>query len=232
VGADFSGASGADALIAIVEGTRRTRPWLRAWEIDVGDLPPQAVQCGPTWFVVRPPGSRASMKGTFLYPDGVVDKVASVAYLPPAGGLGGRIRAMLDKPDKVIRPVLELEGPRKGDEMLEALRDLAGPGAAGRAGEQAADDETDEQGVPRKGARHELLGSVMFNLLRKQTSSVQMGGGDRWGKAEGSCVVVLTIQRGEPPPVTPAKDPDGWLCKVGGQTVWYREYLLEFERKP
>jgi hypothetical protein len=44
--------------------------------------------------------------------------------------------------------------------------------------------------------------------------------------------VVLTVQTGEPPAVKLGAEKESLTLRVGGQTVWYTEYLVRFARRP
>jgi hypothetical protein len=81
-------------------------------------------------------------------------------------------------------------------------------------------------------ARRERLqqeGKIIFNKLYKYTSSNKMGAPDRYPRAAGAFVLVLTIQEGPPPPVEVLAKDDAGLVRVGREIVRYQEYLVTFE---
>jgi hypothetical protein len=49
--------------------------------------------------------------------------------------------------------------------------------------------------------------------------------------ATNACIVVLTVQQGDPPRVELSPNRDGQLLKVGGQTVFYEDSVIVFGRR-
>jgi hypothetical protein len=49
--------------------------------------------------------------------------------------------------------------------------------------------------------------------------------------ATNACIVVLTVQHGDPPRVELSPNRDGQLLKVGGQTVFYEDSVIVFGRR-
>ncbi len=221
VGVDYSKASGADAVVVMVGGTWGLGERQRVWEIDVGDVPASAVKIDGLSFSLQPPGSTASMTGTALFPP-----TAWLEYQPPQEGRGGRMRVFMVKPGPSVKEMLS-------DSMLEKSIKVD------RLGSADQDDVPEEplqidisfllnEKNPQREAQLQDEGKAVFNKLFKYTSSAKMGAPDRFPRARGNCVVVLTIQQGPAPKVQVLPLDAPGLFKVGPQTVDYSEYLVEF----
>jgi hypothetical protein len=218
VGVDYSGASGAEALLLVVDGV----PYAagpRSWELDLGDVKESEVTLGPADFVVRPAGAKASMKGTFLHPGNLV-----LRLVPASRGGGTRLSVWLNK------PVPKTDGP-----SLEAVGGPDAPGRKGALDDFELDEKPAKKEVPPSVAAAEARDKAVKDLyyrIHDQISSISMGAGDRWRKAKVTTVVVLTVQTGEPPAVKLGAEKESLTLRVGGQTVWYTEYLVRFARRP
>jgi hypothetical protein len=223
VGADYTGTSGARAVIAVVAGNAGLGQRQRVWEMDVGSVPAERVKIEGLSFVLSPPDSRATLAGTMVFPP-----MGSVEYQPPEGGRGGRLRCHLVKPGPNVREMLERS---MADRTLGTDRVLAGEDENGH---QEKDVDLDVAFLvdEKDRARRERLqqeGKIIFNKLYKYTSSNKMGAPDRYPRAAGAFVLVLTIQEGPPPPVEVLAKDDAGLVRVGRETVRYQEYLVTFE---
>lgn len=208
VGVDFSRASGAEVLVVLVEGVTLVGADAdRYWEMDAGPVSESDVVRGPGTFLVSPPGTNVTLRGTFVRPAGV-----DVVYVPPNGVQGGRIRAFLNR--KVTNKDLSLDHAIRTKAFgVDVEADL-------RTAEEAKGDEKME-------SLRRAQSAVLAEIIRKESyaaASADMRG-------TNSCVVVLTVQRGEPPRVEPAATSGGFLVKVGGQTVFYEDSALVFERR-
>jgi len=204
MGVDYSGAGGAQAVIAIVDSSVGFSAFNRAFEINIGDVPAQRVSTSRFAFTVAPEGTNATMRGTVLFPERV-----RIAYLPPETGLGGRVRVYLDY-----------------REENDAIQTGVGAFADADVGTLRLEDA----GMPDLAQRKDEA-ETMRRLLYHHTSSTKMGAGDRKPRSVGCAVILLTIQTGLPPRVTPAADPEGFLAKVGEQEIWYEEHLIQFGKR-
>jgi hypothetical protein len=217
VGADYSGASGAEALFLIVDGvTHLTVP--RYWELDLGDVRESEVTLTADSFLVKPAGAKATMKGTFMYPGKPVLKVVAAA-----GGAGTRLRVWLNKPaPKGDGPSLEAMDTPESLKKKAVLDDL-----------DLDDKSAKRDAAPAPKVMMGKDGEVteLFFRVREQISSISMGGGDRWRKARLTTIVVLTVQTGEPPAPAFVNDKESLTIKVGDQKVWYTEYLVRFAKR-
>lgn len=207
VGADFSGASGAEVLLVIVEGCFVGNGDADCyWEMDTGSVSADRVVTGPGTFLVRPSGTNATMQGTFIHP-GVVD----VTYAPPEGTRGGRIRGFLNT--KTTSKDLSL------DHAIRTKAFGADVDADLRTVDEAKGDE-------RRDLSRQRLSAAMQELLRRESYSA----GGLGQLASNACVVVLTVQQGEPPRIEPAPKSGGYMAKVGEQTVFYEDSVIVFGR--
>jgi hypothetical protein len=223
LGVDYTGRSGAPALVACVAGTAGLGQRQRVWEMDVGAVPAARVKIEGLQFVVSPPGSRATLAGTMVFPP-----TGHIEYLPPQGGRGGRVRCHLVKPGPNLREALERS---LAERSLGVERVLAAEDDDGRL-ERDVDLEVEFLLDEKDRARRERLqaeGTIIFNKLYKYTSSVKMGAPDRYGRAAGSFVLVMTVQEGPPPAVEVLAKDDLGLVRVGRRTVRYQEHLVTFE---
>ena len=231
LGVDYSGESGAAAVFVIVEGVKYWGP--RSWEIHVGEVKASEVKIEGRSFLVRPGNGKASMKGTVLYAG---EDEVRIAFVPSERGGSARLVASLTKPSPVQ------EGISLKKELDTDTLFPEGDGADADLGlvldekEPAAEEKKQKK---RKGFTREELTrlykqqprEVIGQNLLRHISSISMGGGDRKGKVHTSIVVVLTIQEGDPPAVVKAESPEGFFCKIGGQVVNYREYMVQFGGK-
>jgi hypothetical protein len=208
IGVDFSGASGADVLVVIVEGAVLSgAEFARCWAMDTGPVAPERVSTGPSTFDIRADGTNASMRGVFLMP-GDVD----VSYLRPGDGKSGRIRAYLNvKRASGDVPLEHIVRAKASGTGVEA--DLPAVAEPGRGG--GGNSRVDER-IP-----------MAIDTLRRGSYSAPNA--DQMGT--NACVVVLTVQSGDPPHVELAPNRDGQLLKVGGQTVFYEDSVIVFGRR-
>ncbi len=226
LGADYRGQSGAAAVVTLVSGTYKLKDRQLVWELDVGNVQADRVEADGRRFVVRPQGTTATMAGTIFWPP-----TAYVEYVPPEVGRGGRVRCHLAKPGPSVEEMLQ-------ESMLDKAIDLKGFTASDYDPDR---DETDveldvefilDEPDPEVAARLQEAGKNVFNKLYKHTSSIRMGAPDRFPRAGGNCVLVLTIQDGPPPEVVVLDADHPAMLKVGGQIVRYAEYLLTFPEAP
>ncbi len=228
VGFDASGASGAAAVVVTVGGAVGLADRQRVWEMEVGPVAADRVTVDGRRFVVRPAGSAATLVGTMVYPPS-----GHIEYVPPAGGRGGRVRCHMTKPTPSNQQLLE----RSLEEAAEAIERMTRDAGGGDDAEPDPDAEIDltfilEEPDPDREARLQEEGKTVLNKLYRHTSSIKMGGGDRFPKAASSCIVVLTVQDGPAPEVTVLGADDEALLRVGPLRVRYEEYLLTFEETP
>ncbi|MFP4054260.1 MAG: hypothetical protein ACLFV7_10415 [Phycisphaerae bacterium] len=222
VGVDTSKRSGAEMLLVTVGGAVGLKDRRRVWEIDVGDVPADRVQIDGRRFTIRPADSNATMTGTMVYPP-----TGHLSYLPPHDGTGGRIRCAMTPPGKTNDQMLE---DSMADKLAEVRR-LA-EGVHWEDGDATSIEIEAAFNLPKDEPQSRQLqkdAQAILNKLFRQTSSVKMGGGDRFPKAVNSCVMVLTVQEGNAPTVTVADKNAQELLRVGDVPVRYREYLLTFE---
>ena len=208
IGVDFSGASGADVLAVIIEGAVLPGgEFGRCWEMNTGNVDAESVSTGSATFDIRPGGTNVSMHGAFLLPADV-----EVTYLPPSEGKSGRIRAHLNRKraagEAPMEHIIRAKAPVTGVEP--DLPSFAEPPRAG---------------VGNPNGDNRVLGAV--ETLRRGSYSApnpdQM--------ATNACIVVLTVQQGDPPRVELSPNRDGQLLKVGGQTVFYEDSVIVFGRR-
>jgi hypothetical protein len=226
IGVDYSGASGAAALLVSVEGHAGLGDRRQAWEADIGDVPAEQVVIEGATFTVKPTGTKATMRGTVVYP-----VTAHIDYLPPADGRGGRIRLWRTKPEKASDVQLEASLDRKVEEVSLAFKRQieANPDNELKlALDLDLEEQTPKPEVAKAMERQHLS---YFGKMFKHTTSTSMGGPNRAPQARASWVVVLTVQEDAPPKVEPVSFEDPALVRVGGQVVEHQEYLIEFGRK-
>lgn len=220
LGVDYSGASGAPAVIALVEGTDGLFDRQQVWEIELGDVPADAVKIDGMRFTVAPPGSKATMQGTFLYPSTV-----HLEYFRPKDSTHGRLRAYRQKPGEHSLEALMKRMDERLDAKIQAmLNDEVNTIEVDKFDLRLEDENVAEN------ERVQRTNEVLYLKLLKETSSVKMGAPDRKGRAKGNLVVIMTIQEGPPPAVRVLDSSDPALVSVGGQKITYREYLLEFSK--
>ncbi len=243
LGVDYSGRSGAEALLVTVGGAVGLKDRRRVWEANLGDVPADRVKIEGVSFTVRPEGTNATLRGTVVYPP-----TAHLAYRPPQEDAGGRIQIGMVPPGVSNAEMLEESLEQKLKEVAETIRRRRPP----RAQDEDEEDETAvrhdspeeiaaafddieidvkfrvRRANERLRKRMQAEGKVLFNKIYRHVSSIKMGGGDRGPKAKNSCVVVLTVQTGEAPQVKVLPMDHPALLKVGPQIVHYREYLIRF----
>jgi hypothetical protein len=205
---DYSGASGADVLCVIAEGDVAGEGVDRYWELDVGPVPPEHVAIGPGSVLVRPPGTDATMKLTFLYP-----VLPAIGYRDPIGDRGGRVRASLN-PRTVNRDLSldhSIQVKAFGPDVEADLRTV----------EEVRRDEKSEAAWRRQEA-------AMADFIQRRTSA--NGGVAQSVRVAGTCVVALTIQRAAPPEIVPPTDSGAdFLFQAGGQTVRFDGAVATFD---
>lgn len=227
MGVDYSGASGAQAVLVFVEGHAGLGDRRQAWEADIGDVTADRVTIDGPSFTVKPPGTKATMRGTVVYP-----VTAQIDYLPPGNGRGGRIRLWRHQPEKVSDIDLEASLERK----IEAIRLSFARQTEEKPDTDltlALDLELDDQ-TPSKAAAAQLERQHLnyYAKMYKHTTSTSMGSPNRGPQARESWVIVLTIQDGPAPAIQALPFEDPALLKVGNQIVEHQEYLIEFRRTP
>lgn len=221
VGVDTSGRCGAPMLLVTVGGASGLKDRRRIWEINVGDVSARQVRIEGRRFVVSPEGTDAALAGTMVYPP-----TGYVTYQPPKEGRGGRILCSTMPPGKTNDQMLE----QSMDDMLADVRKLA----EGVDWQEPNDVDIDIDAAfnlpkdKQNRQQDQKDGQVVLNKLYRHTSSVKMGGTDRFIRAVNNCVMVLTVQKGDPPKVTVADREAPVLLHVGPVRVRYREYLLTF----
>lgn len=215
IGIDYSGASGAEGMFVFVDSVHGAGRREKAWEIDVGHLPADRVTIADNTFVVRPPGTDATMTGTVVFPESPL-----LNYRPPHAGRGGRIQAWMSRPKLTHDQMLH--------DSLQPRRDLDAPLVGN--GQGAGRLKPAPQAGKEAEVRRRREAAAVCRKLYEATSSIKQGAGDRRARARSSFVVVLTIQRGEAPAVAVPGGPDEPLLTVGKQKVYYRENYVLFER--
>jgi hypothetical protein len=218
---DYSGVSGAPAMLMMVEGAVGLMDRQQVWEIDVGDVGAQSVKIDGLTFEVKRPGSKGSLKGTFLYPTTVF-----IQYAPPKDGAGGRIRAFREKPGEKSLDALW----KKIDAKLDAQIDAMLKDQDSNIDPAKFDLPLEEENTALK-ERLQRQNEIVYVKLLRETSSVKMGAPDRRPRAKGNLVVVLTVQEGAAPAVKLLDTKTEALVQVGDQQVTYRENLIEFARE-
>jgi hypothetical protein len=222
VGVDYSGRTGAAAALVFVEGHVGLADRRQAWEADLGDVPTNNVEIAGLTFTVTTAGSKATMRGTVVYPT-----TALIEYQPPQGGRGGRLQIWRTKPERAADVDLIASLDRKMEEISLAFtrkveddveEDLR------LALDLPLEDKSNPSEIERLKRQHLNYFAKMF----KHTTSTSMGGPNRRPQAAASWVIVLTVQEGEPPVVEPLPFEDENLLKIGGRPVYHEEYLLEF----
>jgi hypothetical protein len=216
IGVDYSRKSGADAVLVFVEGEAGFGDRRRAWEADLGNLSTNDVVIEGLTFTVKPPGTTATMRGTVLYPT-----TALIEYRD------GRLRIWRTKPEKAADVNLVASLDQKVEEI-------------GLAFSRKIDEDVENElklvlNVPLEEGEHpdvkakrEKQHLNYFAKMFKHSTSTSMGGPNRRPQARESWVIVLTIQEGAAPIVTPVPFEDEALVKVGPQPVQHQEYLIEF----
>ena len=232
LGIDYSGASGAEALLVMLDEVYGFHPRQLAWQVHVGDVPAGAVEIRENSFLVRPPGTSATMRGTFLHPHTV-----RLRYHPPskaATTAGGRIEAWFRPPQLTNQELFNEARERLFDTVIREInlpdnQDLTPPSR-----DEALQKILAEVNAPnldklqRERKRRQLDAYVLYQKLRQQTISIKQGAGDRMGRAQSTFLVVLTIQSGDPPDVRVYDSDHRWWFAVGGQSVTYRQNLVTF----
>jgi hypothetical protein len=226
IGVDYSGVSGAAALLVFVEGHAGLGDRRQAWEADLGDVPAEQVVIEGASFTVQPTGTKATMRGTVVYP-----VTAHIEYLPPAVGRGGRIRLWRSPPEKAADVQLEASLDRKIEEVSLAFKRQIEANPDNDLKLALDLDLEEKTPQPAVAAARERQHLNYCAKLFKHTTSTSMGGPNRAPQARASWVVVLTVQDGPAPVVQPVSFEDPALLKVGDQVVEHQEYLLEFWRK-
>ena len=232
IGIDYSGASGAEALLVLLDEVYGFYPRQLAWQVHVGDVPSGAVEIRENSFLIRPPGASATMRGTFLHPHTI-----SLRYHPPSKAgttAGGRIEAWFRPPQLTNEQLFDEARERLFDTVIREInlpdnQDLTPPSR-----DEALQKILAEVHAPnldklqRQRKRRQLDAYVLYQKLREQTISIKQGAGDRMGRAQSSFLVVLTIQSGDPPDVQVYDSDHRWWFAVGGQSVTYRQNLVTF----
>ena len=252
IAADYSRASGAEAVIVIIDEVHGFFPRQPVWQVYLGPLPPESVQVRGDSFRVAPPGTKATLVGTVLHPPSAV-----LQYVAPAAGpqgLHGRVEAWFhprgqtnaelfeqstEKAFKAVRDWLaqdELE--RRHRDRMDAKPGkytdtrVDGKGLsdvlAERLLKEVAGKDLDKERQERRRRQRQAL-RVFARLLMSTTAEVP-GGADRVARAGSTFVTVLTIQSGPPPEITFPDVDSPVLLRVGPQDVCYREDLIEFGR--
>jgi hypothetical protein len=225
LGVDTSGRCGADVLLVTVGGATGLKDRQRVWEINVGDLASEHVSIRGRRFTIAPPHSKATLTGTMVYPP-----TGHITYRSPTDGRQGRLRCAMTPPGRTNDQILT----ESMDKQLVAIRKLAegvdweDPNTIELEIEAPFDIPKETTPDPEK---EQADAQAVLNKLFRHTSSTKMGGGDRFLRAIGSCVVVLTIHTGDAPPVVIAPKDARELLTVGDVRVRYREHLLTFEPK-
>ena len=214
IGVDYSGVSGAEAVLVFVDGVYGAGPRTRWWQIHLGEVSPEEVTIRFNTFEVRPAGAGATLKGTVVYPD-----TAHLAYRPPEKGRPGLLLAWPTKP--------KLTNEEMFRESFEAARRLGGPRTR-RADDGGLREKAVESAQARQRRRADA--EVAYGKLLEATSSIQQGAGDRRGRVRDSFIVVLTVQTARPPAVHAAPAGDETLLLIGKQKVTYRENYFLFDR--
>jgi hypothetical protein len=225
LGVDTSGRCGAEVLLVTVGGATGLKDRHRIWEINLGDLAADHVSIQGRRFTVSPPGSKATLTGTMVYPP-----TGYITYRPPGAGRQGRLRCAMTPPGKSNEEMLQESMSSKLSEVRKLAEglDWEDPNAIELEIEAPFDIPKETTADP---AKEQADAQAMLNKLFRHTSSTKMGGGDRFLRAIGSCVVVLTIQSGQAPPVAVAPKDARELLTVGDLRVRYREHLITFEPK-
>lgn len=221
LGVDYSGASGAPALVAIVEGTFMLDDRHQVFELNVGPVPAEHVKINGLAFTLTAPGSKQTMTGHFLYPT-----TAFIEYVAPTKDVpNGRIRAHRQKPgEKSLQAMM-----KKLDERLDAKIDAMLKDQDSNIDVRQFDLKLEEANTAQQ-EQQQRQNEIVYLKMLKETSSVKMGSPDRRPRAKSSWVVILTIQDGAAPAVKVLDTSVDALCNVGGQTVTYRENLIEFAK--
>ncbi len=228
LGADYSGASGADCLLVLVGGHYGFRDREVLWPLAIGAVPESRVRITGNTFTVRPDDSGPYLAGTFVYP--------------------GRVRFAYSRPEPTAGAVLEVRfrTPQEGNHekflagMTDKILDLdtwSGPTAGGTGpardttidGIDAGDLLVDPDEAATRAEDLEAALAVKAKIFRVTTSN-KMGGPDVVPRVVNHAVLVLSVQDGQAPEVVPAALDEDHMLRVGGQTVYYWEYLVEFEQ--
>ncbi len=226
LGVDTSGRCGAEVLLVTVGGAIGLKDRHRVWEINVGDLPAERVSIQGRQFTLTPPDANATLTGTMIYPP-----TGHITYRPPANGMSGRIRCAMTPPGKTNEQMLQDSMAAKLNEVRKLAEgiDWEDPNAIELEIEAPFDIPKETSKDP---AKDQADAQAVLNKLFRHTSSTKMGGGDRFLRAIAGCVVVLTIQTGDAPPVLVAPKDARELLTVGRVPVRYREHLITFEPSP
>jgi len=228
VGVDYSGASGADALLVFVESQRGLDDRQRVWQANVGPLAPEAVKIDGMSFTIEPGGGTASMRGVVLYPP-----TASIEYLPPPASdpaAPGRLRVHMIKPGPGMKELFD----KSMNDTVDALRLMQ-------------NDDPDKMDVEFEDFKIEFFtedypkenkqqlnddANVIFNKHIRVVTSNSMGGPNVYPTARNGFVLVLTVDAaGDHPPVEVLPAEDQAMFKIGDQQVTYWEYLVDFKTK-
>ena len=237
VGIDYSGASGARALLVIVDALTGTGGRQRVWQMHIGDVAADRVELGDRSFTVRPEGSDLVMTGTIMLPAEV-----TLSYDPPrsverGGTRGGVVRAMLTQPMEGTEDLLERSirsgggidsAPSLPDEFSELMGDGGGGGL--ESGEERAARLASQR-------RRREDAAALRSKVRLHSPSVKMGAGDRGPRASTAVVAVIAVHRGDPPRIrVPGEDDPLGLLRIGGdsggkagQRVMFTPNLVTFE---
>ncbi|MFW5733102.1 MAG: hypothetical protein ACOCZU_07795 [Planctomycetota bacterium] len=225
LGVDTSGRCGAEMLLVTVGGATGLKDRHRVWEINVGNIPAEHVSIQGRTFTIAPPDANATLTGTMVYPP-----TGYITYRPPAEGRQGRIRCAMTPPGKTNEQMLQDSMAAKLNEIRKLAEgvDWEDPNTIELEIEAPFDIPKETTKDP---ARDQADAQAVLNKLFRHTSSTKMGGGDRFLRAIAGCVVVLTIQTGEAPPVVVAPKDARELLTVGDVGIRYREHLITFEPK-
>lgn len=248
---DYSGISGAEVLIVIVDEVAGFLPRQPVWQAFVGPLGRDRVAIDGGTFRVAPAGTGATMTGTMLLPAGAVLEYAA----PPADAPGahGRIEAWFsprgatnaelfrqshDKKRGAVGEWLEQdELEREHAERMDAKTSKYEDGRRGQKGlgdlvaermmKEVAGVDADRAAAQRQ-AREAQAAAMLAKLAAGMAGDPQGNGADRMERARGTFVTVLTIQSGPAPKVSAGDGKSPALLTVGRQTVTYSENVIEF----
>ena len=222
LGVDHSGAGGCAAVWVLVEGATDTGDRQQVWSLDLGAMPAARVEVEGNTFVIDPDGvaGGANLRGVVVYP------VTAEARVVGAEASGGQPRR------------LEVRRTAAGSGSLTGLLDEMDRRLDERLTRMLGEEETnldvrsfdlrlEEQHLAARERALRESEAVFLKLLR-ETSSVQMGGGDRRPRARASWVMVLTLQEGPAPPVRVLDTQEAALLEVGGLRVGYVEGRIVF----
>jgi hypothetical protein len=216
VGVDYSGNSGAEAVLVLVGGALHMGDRGRVFTFDLGDLPKSAVTISNNRFIIRPPGSDYRFEG-FCYFPGVAEisleqddrkrNVLQFAISELDEAIDGVFAGSIADNLLDLSRVAELDKDRS--DMDFGIDDL-----------ELIDPEEEEEKL--------AAARQVFVKLYRVSTSHKMGDPYRRERVRSQHVVVLFVSEGDPPEVVVGDKNEDHLVTIGDQKVTYWEHFVEF----